>query len=1204
MKTVLSILTIYLGAIYYAAFCQDMIFNPVPPPKGLFPATLAGVQDLQGYMWMGTFQSGLRRYDGYRYTLYSNDPLNPNSLADNSTGSLCADSKGFIWIGTPGYGLDRLDPATGNFMHFRSDPKNPNSLSNNTVKALLEDREGMLWIGTHEGLNRYDPKTGKFQHYHHQWNNPSSLSCNHIEKIYEDRQGTLWVGTGDAWKGGGCGTAEGGLNRFDKKSGKFIRYVHEPDNPHSLINNKVKAILEDSHGTFWVGTGGDGLHTMNRADGTFQRHQYDPAHPKGLSRPPQKKIRTQADDHITFIIEDVKGGIWIGTFGNGLNRYDPETKRVTHYPNFKDPVSGVELEVAAWACNTRDGILWIGYWRGLYRIDPWRRNIPFVATGTPVSQILEDKFGMLWYGGVDGLVRKDQKNGTVQRFAHDPRNPRSISDNKIVALHQDRQGVLWIGTGNGLNRFDHKTATFDRHVFKWQGDSSLINKEVGSIYEDRKGDFWFGIAGAGVIRKNTQTNTFTHYRHDPEDTTSFSKGNALRFYEDRSGNLWIGNWVDGLHRFIPQTGKFQHFLNRANIHDLRQDSEGILWVGTSAGLYKSNPEMSAFSLFTGPNGEFENVVANGILEDDQKTLWINSSIGICRLNPQRNKVELFSRSKDPSSHNGMASYIGKSGEFFFGGVSGYFKFFPEQLTKKTNAPQIVLSAFRIGDQPVLPGKGSPLKGPLQQIKEIGLHHDQNVFSFDFAGIHYSSPEHNQHFFMLENLDNTWRKAGEEKTAYYFNVPPGEYVFRVKAANSDGVWAERAVTIYISPPWWLTPWAYGGYLIMALGFLYGLRQYTVKRERLKHDLEIQRMEAEKMHEIDHLKSRFFANISHEFRTPLTLILGPLEKFLSQSSTPDDNKPVYRMMQRNAQRLLHLINQLLDLSKLETGNMQLEAKPASLSAFLKTLVSSFTSLAEIRQIQYHFKYFTGNPTVFFDADKLEKIVTNLLSNAFKFTPAGGSISISALFLKPEQGLQAKSEQGESLLTTLEIKVQDNGLGIPDDQLEKIFNRFYQTDTSHKEAKEGSGIGLALVRELVELHGGKVMVESQLGKGTGFTIHLSLQVTDFEEESIVEHGQVGDRNNEDPYNIAFEDEPSDLAELSTEMGSIDEPMILIVEDNTDIRHFLRENLHNYRVIEAEEGESAYNIASETIPDLIISDVMMPKMDGVELCSQVEAE
>ena len=428
MKTVLSILTICLGAISYAAFCQELTFNRVPQPKGLRPGTNAGVQDLQGHMWIGTFQSALRRYDGYSYTLYYNDPLDPNSLAGNWMESLCADRKGFIWIGTSGHGLDRLDPTTGNFEHFRYNPKDPNSLSNDSVWTIIEDRDGILWIGTQRGLNRYDPNTGKFRRYYHQPNDPYSLSCNQVEKIYEDSQGTLWVGTGRIWTGEGGETEEGGLNRFDKKANKFIRYLHEPLNPRSLINNKVKAIFEDSRGTFWVGTAGDGLHTMDRDQGTFQRHLYDPVHPKNLSRPPQKKIRARADDHITFIIEDATGSIWIGTFGNGLNRYDPETKQVTHYPNL-DPVSGAELEVAAWACTTRDGMLWIGYWGGLYRIDPLRRNIPYSATGSPVTQILEDKSGMLWYGTMEGLVRKDPNTGTVQRFVHDPRNHRSLSNN-------------------------------------------------------------------------------------------------------------------------------------------------------------------------------------------------------------------------------------------------------------------------------------------------------------------------------------------------------------------------------------------------------------------------------------------------------------------------------------------------------------------------------------------------------------------------------------------------------------------------------------------------------------------------------------------------------------------------------------------------------------------------------------------------------
>ena len=505
-------------------FAQNelLTFNRVPPPTGFHPGSKAGVQDPQGYMWIGTYQGPLRRYDGYNYVSYGNDPLNSNSLAANWVEALCAGRNGFIWIGTWGYGLDRLDPATGNFKHFRYNPKDSNSLSNDTVRTILEDRDGLLWIGTPNGLNRYDPKTGKFQRYFHKPDDPYSLSCNQVVKIYEDRQGIIWVGTGSVWNDEGGETDEGGLNRFDKKTGKFIRYLHEPANPHSLINNKVKAIFEDSRGVFWIGTAGDGLHIMNRTSGSFERLGYDPTHPEKLSRPAQKKIRTWADDHITFIIEDATRAIWIGTFGNGVNRYDPKTNKVTHYPLFKDPVSGVQLEVAWWACTSRDGMLWISYWRGLYRIDPLRKNIPYFATGRAVTGICEDKFGVLWYGTDEGLVRKDRSSGTEQRYVHDPNNPHSISTNRIETIYEDRQGRLWIGTGKGLDLFDRKTGTFLRHAFNQALDSIINANGISTMYEDRQGSFWIGYR-YGLIHINRQANTIKYYRHDPKDTNSLAK---------------------------------------------------------------------------------------------------------------------------------------------------------------------------------------------------------------------------------------------------------------------------------------------------------------------------------------------------------------------------------------------------------------------------------------------------------------------------------------------------------------------------------------------------------------------------------------------------------------------------------------------------------------------------------------------------------
>ncbi|CAN5700507.1 sensor histidine kinase [soil metagenome] len=826
--TYISLFTLHF-LLYTICSAQNeaLPFNIVPPPAGLHPASKVGIQDSQGYMWIGTYQAPLRRYDGYHYTFYSNDPLDSNSLAQNWIEALSAGHDGMIWVGTADNGVDRLDPITGKCKHFKYNAKDSNSLSNNNVKALLEDSEGMLWIGTAKGLNRLDLKTGLFRRFYNNPDDPNSLSCNQVEKIYEDRQGTIWVGTGTVWAEHEGQYDAGGLNRFDKKTNKFIRYLHDQAKPNSLINNKVKAIFEDSRGTFWVGTAGDGLHTMDRAKGTFQRYLYNPAHPEKLSRPPQKKIRPYVNDHITFIIEDAAGAIWIGTFGNGLNRYDPKTGKVTHYPLFKDPVSGLLLEVPWWACTSTDGILWIGYWRGSYRIDPLRKDIPYFATGTAINAMQEDKFGELWYGTDEGIVRKNPTTGNEHHFVHNPYNPNSISNNRVEDIYEDRQGALWICTAKGLNAFNRNTNSFVHNAFNKKIDSILNINGVSSIYEDKQGTYWFGIP-EDLIHFNPQTNTVTHYRHDPEDSNSLSKGEVLLIYEDKAGSLWLTTFGGTLNRFSPQTGKVKRFLNGTNIHSLWQDAEGIMWAGTSIGLYSSNPALNSFSRYNGPNAEFAgNMIVNGVLEDDQKNLWITASAGICRINTKQNNVVIFSRYEDAAWYNGTGSYKGKNGKLYFGGSSGYFSFFPEQLSKNTKPPQIVINNFSLAENPVLPGENSVLKQPLLQTKEIHLRHDQNVFSFGFAGIHFSNPVKNQHLFMLKGLDKTWRKAGEEKTAYYYNVPPGHYFFRVKAANSDGVWAEKVIAIVIDPPWWRTWWAY---LIYVLGFTAITLLFTWYRSR--------------------------------------------------------------------------------------------------------------------------------------------------------------------------------------------------------------------------------------------------------------------------------------------------------------------------------------------------------------------------------------
>ncbi len=1124
--------------------------------------------------------------------------------------SLYADSKGYIWIGTLGQGLDRLDPSTGDFVHYRFDRNDPNSISNDTVRSILEDRDGMLWIGTQNGLNHFNPQTGECKRYVHQFDDPYSLSCNRVMKVYEDRQGTIWIGTGSVWDGQGGETDEGGLNRFDKETEKFYRYLHEPGNNQSLIDNKVKAIFEDSRGTFWVGTAGDGLHTMDRVHGTFQRHLHDPSNPKKLSRPPQKKIRPHADDHITFFIEDATGYIWIGTFGNGLNRVDPKTREVTHYPNFKDPESGLEMEVPWWACVTKDGMLWIGYWRGLYRVDPLPKNIPYFPAGSPVTQILTDGTGALWYGSDEGLVRKDMTTLKEQRFVHEEGNRRSLSNNRIGALFRDSRGSLWVGTGKGLNKFDSKTNSFSLESFNSEGDSILTTYGIGAIHEDRQGSFWFGIIseGAGVVRKDLKSGKLVRYPHIPNDTSSFSIGEVYRIFEDKAGTIWIGTRGGGLNRFVPETGKFKHFLPGANIHNLWQDSDGILWIGTSTGLYKSNIELNSFTRFTGPNGELpDNMAVNGVVEDNQRSLWVNASIGICRINPERDEVLIFSRYNDPIFYNGTGSHKGRNGDLFFGGGSGYFTVIPSQIKGNSKPPQISFSDFKIADKRVVAGVDkSPLKVPLSSTTEIRLNHNQNVFSFDFAGIHYRSPKDNQHLFMMENLDNSWRTAGEEKTAYYYNVPPGEYVFKVKAANSDGMWSERSVIVIVDPPWWLTVWAYATYAVLFAASLYVGWRYLQKLEQKKNEQKVRQLRAEQILEMDRLKSRFFANISHEFRTPLTLILSPLEKLLADQSENSRRKSLYEAMQRNARRLLYLVNQLLDLSKLEARRMKLDVHPGDIIEFMRKITASFASLAEAQKINFQVQSPAGTLWTYFDEDKLEKVLNNLLSNAFKFTPPSGEITIS-LRLKTASNVNSRPDKA---YVQTEFLVRDSGAGIPAEQLGLIFDRFYQVDNSLTREQEGTGIGLALTRELVELHQGTISVSSEVGKGTQFSVLLPLELLqsnqlDAQKKIAVESREVSPTVHAEELSNGTASSSALVENEGDTDASI--PLVLVVEDNNDLRHFLRQCLAeetNFpcRVIEAANGKDGYELAMAQIPDLIISDIMMPKIDGVQLCHMLK--
>ena len=826
---------------------QEIFFTKVLPTEGKIFMHVSGiVQDRQGYMWFAT-KKGLFKYDGYQMTSYNNNPEDSNSLVTDALETICIDSSGTLWIGTLGLGLERFDPATGIFTHFRNDPNDPESLGSDQVPALLVDHEGTLWVGTRKGLDRFDKHTGKFVHFTNQPGDPASISCNEVRFIYEDRRGELWIGTGSVYEGG---EQEGGLNRMDKKTGKFTRYMHDPKNPQSLINNKVRSIFEDSKGNFWVGTAGDGLHTMDRASGVFQHHLYDPAHPEKPSRPPINKAFARYD-HITFITEDIAGAIWIGTAESGLNYYDPKTKITKHYELQKDTAGAFTDRTAWWTYTSRDDILWISTLNGsLYRINPHRKSIPYYESlDGSVNAIYEDTNGSLWRGTSKGLqLQENQVKNEIRRFINDPGNPTTLSHNFIEVIKKDRQNNIWVGTADGLNLLDKNKETFTRYYHDTKNTNSLSNNYIISIYEDRQADLWIGTI-KGLNRMNRTTGSFQRYIFHPADTGANLINVVSAILEDRQGQIWVGcQMVGDIHQLNPANGNIRTYLKGKGIYSFCEDAEGTFWAGGDEGVFQYSRANDGFIPFNDSATHTEFSFVRSIGEDENRNLWIGSFKGISQLNQQRIVTRIYGKSYgiNGSSLKARSFYKGNNGKLFFGTYSGYFVFTPDQLAKDVKPPQIVFTDFRLTEKGIETQKNHFLPVSSSQAKTIRLKHNQNTFTFEFAAIDYSSPEDNRHFFMLENYNDNWIRAGSERRAMYYNVPPGKYVFRVKGANSNGIWAERSVDIVIAPPFWQTWWFRTLMGIILIGLLYGiyrLRTATLRKQKTKLEQTVKERTAE-------------------------------------------------------------------------------------------------------------------------------------------------------------------------------------------------------------------------------------------------------------------------------------------------------------------------------------------------------------------------
>ncbi|MCC5932878.1 MAG: response regulator [Balneolales bacterium] len=1102
----------------------------------------AVLEDRSGNIWVGT-RGGVSVYSGDSFTHFTVT----EGLSNNLVRAILQDKSGNIWLGTGGGGVSVYNGES--FTHYTVNE----GLSNNFVAALLEDQNGNIWVGTEGGgVSVFDGES--FNPY----TVNEGLSQNTVFSLMEDQSGNIWIGTLD-----------GGVNVFDGDS-----FTHYTTN-EGLSDNTVWSILEDQNGNIWMGTWSGGVNVFD--GGSFTHYTTN----EGLSQ-----------NTVFSILEDQSGKIWLGTQGGGVNVFNGE--RFTHYTENE----GLSHNTVWSILEDQSGNIWLGTeGGGLNLIND--QSFTHYTTKEGVSHndiwtILEDQSGNIWLGTWGGGV--SVFNG--ESFIRYPVNE-GLFNSIVMSILEDQSGNIWLGTGGGgVSVYNGESFT---HYTINQG---LSNNSVSSILEDSSGNIWLGTGGGGVSVYNGER--FTHYTESEGLSSNF----VFSIIEDKDGNIWLGTQGGGVSVFNGES--FTHYtvdegLSNNNVWSILEGKNGNIWLATEGGgVNIFNGE--SFTHFTVNEGLAHNSVFS-IIEDKSAPL---------------HETRVFAGTENGLSIISLTDYPTPGGSEFqfsvqnFGNLDGLksLKFNPGAIIDSKNRawwgtgngitmldlntlafsakiPQPRLSQLRINEQ-FIDYRNMP-DNPARDRNQITftgvqnfanyplglqLPYNKNHLTFYFAAIDWAAPHKIRYSYRMVGLDANWSQPTADPMTDYRNLPFGTHIFQVRAIGESGVWSEPfEYAFIILPPWWHSWWAYALYGFLFLSAIYFLRWYEMNRLNLKNQLELERVQSDSLRNLDQLKSHFFANISHEFRTPLTLIMGQTEALL-QTEDSRRKKEKLISVNSNAERLLSLINQLLDLSKLEAGKLELKTKPQNIVSFLKNLLFSFESHAEANQMQLNFYASQAIIYVQFDTEKMEQIFINLLSNAFKFTGKGGHIDVTINLAGQE---------------SVEIIIKDSGIGIPEDRLPHIFDRFYQVDQSGTRKYEGTGIGLSLVYELVELHKGSIRAFSEEGEGTEFVIKFP-----YEDNGILTQADSGIDIQSSPDVTAELPAMPDFSSLLSEHNEI----VLIVEDNAEVRSFIREQLEKeYTVLEAANGVEGLEVSQAAIPDLIITDLMMPEMDGYQFSEKIRS-
>lgn len=1181
-RIILSLLVIsFFIAVYCHGQDQQIKFNRFVIEDGLTSINCI-IKDRRGFFWFGGTH-GLYRYDGSEFRLFNHVPGDRTSLSGDNITCLFEDSHGFIWVGTMNAGLNKFDPYKEEFSQFRHLKKLSTSLSNDHVSVIAEDSHGKLWIGTiGGGLNLFDEDTYSFKHFRHNARDSSTISSDEVFSILRDRDGDIWITTD-----------RGTLDYFIEKKGRFRRHVYKDVSYRS--GRTGQRLIEDHTGTIWIGTEGDGLYAFDKGTRKFVHYSAG------------EKRNDLSGSVITDLREDSNGDIWLTTDGGGLNRLDLETKTFVHFKhNPYDDKSLVNNSSYSLFIDA-DDTLWLGMGDGIVNVSertPFTIYTPSIldpdnslSFRVVVSLAYSQESDKLFIGtGGGGLDVFDLKNESFQNFRQGA-STSQLTSNIILSLSLGTDRKVLVGTFlGGVNILNFRTGDFSVLRNQFDDLNSLAHDHVFDIIEDREGLIWIATYGGGLDCYDPRQKKYTHFQYDLTNRRGIGSNVVLCLLEDKNENaIWLGTLGSGVQKFDKQSKEFTTYnqsgsgdlLNQYPVHHLLQD-KNKLWISTSgAGLNLLNTTTGKITAYTTASGMPSNSVY-GCIEDNNR-IWCSTNKGIIKFNPTTEKISTFTTDDGLPTNDFESGAIVKDrrGRMFFGSKKGLVSFLPEKLVDSVSYPHVVLTDFTVLNEPVSIGKTYDGKVLLSKAisftDQIELSHALNSFAIEYATPAAVKSGKVRFRHQLVGVDNGWvERVPKNKGASYSNVPYGEYVFKVQASTgSEWNDAVTQIKIVIPPPFWRTKMAYACYGLFVIGLLYYVYYTVRKRIDFRTRLAMETYKYERDKELYLLKAGFFTSISHELRTSLTLILGPLDHVMKHMPGEGNISRQLEVMKRNGQRLMHLINQLLDFRKIESGNMRLQIAFADVITLVNEIILSFQEMATSRHISLNFQHAVDRIEGWFDSNKVEIIVYNLLSNAFKYTAAGGSVNVSV-----KEVVIAKSRQ-------LEIKISDTGVGIDKENLDKIFQPFYQINAVGKTSK-GTGIGLSITKNLVEIHHGQLLVSSKIGKGSEFTMLIPIDEGAYTTSEMIKQVSAGSTEM-----VSTQDHlrPNDEAQSD---GKLDRKIMLVVEDNIDIREYIRLGFETeFEVIQAEDGLQGKNLALEFIPDVIVSDVMMDKMDGLEMCS-----